>query len=297
MMSESKADLDKARGLVLLASMCFAAMYLCVKLTSARVSTFEVLFARSVLGVVIAGAVLARTGVTWRWGSLRMNALRSTFGFLSIASQFFAFHEGAVPLATVTFLRHAAPAWMLVLAGPMLNEWPDRRAKLAVTLGFVGTLLAFTPWNTTWSWSLVLAVAAGLFAALALLSVRKLAATDHPAAGVTSFMGVVALATGPFAIAGWVRNGFNGSARDAWLIAAAALLGTFGQLLNTSAYRYARAVSTAVASLLEVVLLVVLAWIFTADGAPAFTTLFGGAAIVAAGWVATTRRRDLTRDA
>jgi drug/metabolite transporter (DMT)-like permease len=273
---------------------CFAAMYVCVKLLSPAVSTHEVLFARSVLGLAIASVVLARTNVPWRWGSLKLNALRATFGYLSIASQFRAFHEGAVPVSTVTFLRHAAPAWMLLLAGPMLGEKPDGRAKLAVALGLAGAALAFAPWSATWSGYLVLAAAAGLFAALALLSVRKLAATDHPAAVVAFFMGFVALVTTPFVVTKWVSEGFTGSARDAWLMAAAALLGTLGQLLNTSAYRYARAVSTAVAGLVEVVLLVAFAWLFTDDGAPSVTTVIGGVAILAAGVIATTRPRATT---
>ena len=293
-MLNGRDDLARARRLALGASASFAVMYVCVKLTSERVSTFEVLFARSALGFVLAGTLLARTREAWRWGSLRVNTLRSGFGCLSIGSQFLAMHEGGVPLSTVVFLRHAAPAWMLLLAGPLLHERPDRRAKAAVAVGLLGMALALAPSGAAWSWGLLVAASAGLFAALALLSVRKLAATDHPAAVVTFFMGFVALVSAPFVIAKWSREGLTWSARDAALVGAAALFGTFGQLLSTHAYRYARAVSTAVAGLFEVVLTLALAWTLVGESAPTATALLGGAAIVAAGWIATTRRRATT---
>lgn len=293
-MSDTDADLAKARGLVLMASASFAGMYICVKLAGPSVSTFEVLFARAVLGFAIARTLLARASEPWRWGPLRINLLRSGFGFLSVASQFLAFHEGRVPVATVSFLRHAAPVWMLLLAGPLLHERADGRAKLAVAVGVVGTALALSPASATWSWGLGVAASAGLFAALALLAVRKLAATEHPAAVVTFFMGFVALVTAPLVIWKWSTQGFGWSGRDALLVAGSALLGTLGQLFNTSAYRYGRAVKMAVAGLVEVVLTVLLAALFTSDGAPSGAVLIGGVAIVAAGVLATARRARTT---
>ncbi|MCC7011708.1 MAG: DMT family transporter [Planctomycetes bacterium] len=283
-------DARKSRVLVLCGSASFAAMYVCVKLTSPTVSSFEVLFARSVLGAVLCFALLRHAGRSARWGSWKLNLMRASFGFASIASQFVAMHEGGASLSMVSFLRHAAPVWMLLFAGPFLGEWPDRRAKLAVGVGLVGTLLALGPSGSGATWATALAAGAGLFAALALLSVRKLTATDHPLTVVMFFMVFITVVTAPIVVWRWSQLGFAWSARDAALVGGSALLGTLGQLSITSAYRYGSAVSTAVSALAEVVFTLLLAWTIAGDPLPPWTTFAGGSAILAAGWIATRRK-------
>jgi drug/metabolite transporter (DMT)-like permease len=294
--TQSRDELSKARALALGASLSFSGMYVCVKLLSPGASSFEALFARSVIGLCFCAFLLRRVGGAARWGSWKLNLARAAFGFSSIAAQFVALHEGACSLSTVAFLRHAAPVWMLLFAGPFLHEWPDRRAKLAVALGVVGTALALRPQGGETVWGVALAASAGFTAALALLSVRKLTATDHPLTVVTFFMAFVALVTGPIVAAKWAGAGFQWTALDGALIGATALLGTLGQILNTHAYRHGRAVAMAVAGLSEVVFTLALAWTVAGDAIPPWTTFAGGAAILGAAWIATRPRASPAPD-
>jgi drug/metabolite transporter (DMT)-like permease len=284
---EAREELARARWLALGASLSFSGMYVCVKLLSPGVSSFEALFARSTVGLCVCWFLLRRAGSAARWGSWKLNTARAVCGFLSIAGQFVALHEGACSLSTVAFLRHAAPVWMLLFVGPFLNEWPDRRAKLAVAIGVVGTLFALRPQGGETTWGLAVAVSAGFTAALALLSVRKLTATDHPLTVVAFFMAFVALVTTPVVVTRWLSHGIQWTQRDLVLLAATAVLGTLGQLLNTHAYRHGRAVAMAVTGLSEVVFTLLLAWTIAGDAVPPWTTFAGGGAILAAAWLAT----------
>jgi drug/metabolite transporter (DMT)-like permease len=287
---EPRDDPRRSRWLVLSGSVVFAAMYVCVKLLGPNVSSFEVLFTRSVIGSAICLVLLRRVGASAGWGSWKLNLVRSAFGFASIASQFLALHEGGCALSTVSFLRHAAPVWMLLLAGPLLQEWPDRRAKLAVAVGIVGTALALRPQGAEAGWGIALAAGSGLFAALALLSLRRLTATEHPLSVVLFFMGFIALVTTPICATKWASEGFEWSARDAALVIGSALLGTLGQILVTTAYRYGRAVSTAVAALAEVVFTLLFAWTIARDAVPPWPVFVGGGAILAAAWLSVRAR-------
>lgn len=287
---EARDELARARWLALGASLSFSGMYVCVKLLSPGVSSFEALFARSTIGLLVCFLLLRRAGGALRWGSWKLNLARATCGFLSIGGQFVALHEGGCSLSTVAFLRHAAPVWMLLFVGPMLQEWPDRRAKLAVAIGVVGTLLALRPQGGESAWGLAIAVSSGFTAALALLSVRKLTSTDHPLTVVMFFMGFVALVTGPIVAVRWASAGPQWNQRDLLLLGITALLGTAGQLLNTHAYRHGRAVAMAVTGLSEVVFTLLLAWTIAGDALPPWTTFLGGGAILAAAWIATRPR-------
>jgi drug/metabolite transporter (DMT)-like permease len=283
-------DAARARWLVLSGSAVFALMYTCVKLLGPSVSTFEVLLARSVIGSATCLVLMRRAESSLNLGAWRLYLLRSALGCASIASQFLALHEGECSLSTVSFLRHAAPVWMLVFAGPMLGEWPDRRAALAVAVGVAGVALALDPGDAGTHWGLALAAGAGLFAALALLSVRKLAQREHPLTVVLCFMLFLGSVSLPIVSIEWSRTGFDWTARDAGLLLAASVLGTAGQVLITTAYRYATAISTAVSGLAEVVFTLLFAWTFAGDALPRSTTIAGGATILLAGWLATRTR-------
>jgi len=287
---EARDELARARWLALGASLSFSGMYVCVKLLSPGVSSFEALFVRSTIGLLVCFSLLRSVGSAVRWGSWKLNLARATFGFLSIGGQFVALHEGGCSLSTVAFLRHGAPVWMLLFVGPLLQEWPDRRAKLAVAIGVVGTLLALRPQGGESIWGLAIALSSGFTAALALISVRKLTSTDHPLTVVMFFMGFVALVTGPIVALRWASAGLQWTQRDLALLAIAALLGTAGQLLNTHAYRHGRAVAMAVTGLSEVVFTLLLAWTIAGDALPPWTTFVGGGAILAAAWIATRPR-------
>ncbi|MCY3000644.1 MAG: DMT family transporter [Planctomycetota bacterium] len=288
--SRPPEDLALARKLALGASLAFSGMYVCVKLLSPGVGSMEALFARSVVGLCVCLVLLRRVGGGVRWGSWKLNLARATFGFLSIGGQFLALHEGGCSLSTVAFLRHAAPVWMLVFAGPYLGEWPDRRAKVAVAVGAIGTLLALRPQGGESAWGIAVAVSAGGTAALALLSVRKLAATDHPLTVVTFFMAFVALATAPFVVHELATGGLQWTQSDLALLGLTAVLGTAGQILNTNAYRRGGAVAMAVTGLSEVLFTLLLAWTVAGDAVPPWTTFAGGGAILAAAWIATRPR-------
>ena len=287
---EAHDELERARWLALGASLSFSGMYVCVKLLSPGVSSFEALFVRSTIGLLVCFSLLRRAGGAVRWGSWKLNLARATFGFLSIGGQFVALHEGGCSLSTVAFLRHGAPVWMLLFVGPLLQEWPDRRAKLAVAIGVIGTLLALRPQGGESTWGLAIALSSGFTAALALISVRKLTSTDHPLTVVMFFMGFVALVTGPIVALRWASVGLQWTQRDLALLAIAALLGTAGQLLNTHAYRHGRAVAMAVTGLSEVVFTLLLAWTIAGDALPPWTTFVGGGAILSAAWIATRPR-------
>lgn len=275
----------KARYLALAACLSYTSAYTLLKLLPKTITSFEALFVRSVIGAFVALCVARALRLSWNVSSVWSNFLRSIFGLLAIGAQYVALHEGRCPLSTVAFLRQAAPLWVLCLSGPWLGEWPDRRAKLAVVAGVLGTIAATSPESERGiDWGTVVAASSGILAAGALLSMRSLAGKDHPAVVVAFFMLVMAIATAPFAVHRWALDGgpATWTLRELLLVLGSALLGTLGQLLMTAAMQYGKAVTVSLVGVVEVSLAILVSWLVLGEGTPSITAAAGGATIVGA---------------
>ena len=83
---------------MILAAFAFSAMGVCVKLASAHYSTGEIVFYRSIIGVVLMGAILQRSGQGVRTPYFLSHIKRSVFGVTSLLLWFTSI--SLLPLAT-----------------------------------------------------------------------------------------------------------------------------------------------------------------------------------------------------
>jgi len=157
----------------------FAAMAIGGRELSAELTTFQILFFRSVIGLLIVGFLLWRSN--WRQTvtkEFRVHALRNIAHF---GGQFGWFYGIAfIPLAEVFALEFTVPVWTAVLATILLNEQITRERVTAITLGVLGMLLILRPGLAVIS-PASLAVLGGAFCyALSHTLTRKLALVDTP---------------------------------------------------------------------------------------------------------------------
>src|SRR5690242_4078686 len=123
--------------LIVVASLLFATMGVCVKLASQEYGSGEIVMYRGIVGALVIGAMS-------RWGggpSLRtalpaQHALRSLSGVLALCLWFYAL--GRLQLATAMTLNYTSSLWLAVflLGAAALSR--DRPAE--VTLGFVAMI-------------------------------------------------------------------------------------------------------------------------------------------------------------
>ncbi len=96
--------------LMVLASLLFATMVVCVKLASAYYPTREIVFYRGVVGALMLAGV-----ARWRGGSLRttvpsLHFWRGLTGVISLSLWFYSFAE--LPVATAVTLNYMSSVWM-----------------------------------------------------------------------------------------------------------------------------------------------------------------------------------------
>ena len=97
---------------MILASLFFSMMGVCVKFASAHFQTFELVFFRGLIGVIFMASICRIQGISLRTPIPLMHAWRSVVGVTSLAAWFYAI--GYLPLATAMTLNYMSSIWVAV---------------------------------------------------------------------------------------------------------------------------------------------------------------------------------------
>lgn len=259
-----------------------------------QVPAGEIMFFRSALAMPVVLGWLAMTGglrggISTR--NYRSHAFRGIFGASAMGLGFAGLHF--LPLPEVTAIRFATPVVMVVLAALMLGERLRLIRITAVLTGLVGVIIITAPrfsagLGTTEALGAGLTLGSAVLAALAQVFVKSMSGRETTAAIVFYFSltaTVLSLLTIPF---GWV---VPSGVEWVWLIGAG-LVGGVGQILLTSAYRFADAGVVAPFNYVSMLWSIIIGYFWFAE-VPTWPMLAGSALIIAAGVVIVLRERQL----
>ncbi|MCB9778735.1 MAG: DMT family transporter [Alphaproteobacteria bacterium] len=279
------------------AALVFTVMVGLVKVARSELTAMEIVLWRSVVGVPLALAALR--GARPRIRAPRLLAVRVVLGFGAMIC-FFTAAKG-LSVAEHSLVTKVQPLLMGFIA-PLALGRAERAGGAtwgALALGMVGCAVLLAPELDAGAhgqldldrlqWGLW-ALGAASLSACAHTSLRALGSTDEPAHVVFWFqLGIV-----PLALAlQWVVDGHPPAPPppDLWLLVAGiGACAVLGQTLMTRAYQADRAAVVAAAAY-TAPLWAVIGDVLFFDLLPAWTTVLGGALIVAAGlWVSL--RRD-----
>jgi drug/metabolite transporter (DMT)-like permease len=156
----------------------FCAMALAIRALADTLSVAEILTIRSASGAFILTAlVAARPGLRQATALHRMglHVIRNSVHF---AGQYaWALGITLLPLATVFALEFTAPAWVALLAIPMLKERMTASRIGSVVLGFAGVLIVVRPGLEGFQPAVLLVLAAAIAFAITLIMTKQLTAT------------------------------------------------------------------------------------------------------------------------
>lgn len=231
---------------MLASSLLFALMAACVKLAAARYHTAEILFFRSIVGVLLLFSYARITGLSLSTSLAGMHARRSLIGLTALALWFYAL--GKLPLGTAMTLNFSSPLFstaFVIGAALLAGRRVSWVLAASVGLGFVGVVLILRPSFAAGSeLPAVLGLTSGLFSAIAYWHVRELGRIGEPEWRTVfyfSLCGAVAGTVGTLAL------GFTppADARDYLLLAGVGVFATLAQLAMTRAYGKGRTMLTA----------------------------------------------------
>lgn len=225
--------------LMVLATLLFATMGVCVKLASAYYGAGEIVMYRGLVGTLFLFALSRAKGLSLKTTVPAMHFWRSLSGVIALSLWFFAISK--LPLATAMTLNYMSSVWMalFLIGGAVLMGAAkvDPRLIITVLLGFVGVGLVLQPaMEDQQVWHGLAGLASGMLSAMAYLQVTSLGRAGEPEFRIVFYFsmgGVVAGAlTTIVSHGGWHGHTWTGAA----LLLAVGVLATAAQLLMTRAY-------------------------------------------------------------
>jgi len=235
---------------MLVASLLFSIMGVCVKLSSDYYSTAEVVLCRGLVGMAVIIGLIRIKGGTLKTPFPRDHMIRGGIGVISLWLWFYSF--SLLPVATATTLNYMSSIWIAVMLfgaawwqGKKRFEWG---LAGTVVLSFIGVALLMHP-SITANEMLggSIALFSGVLSALVYLQVRKLGLLGEPEYRVVFYFSFTGFLAG---VAGCIVTGslpfwHDHDVRGVALIVTIGLTATLAQIAMTRAYRLGNTLVTA----------------------------------------------------
>lgn len=265
-----------------LASVClFAGMTVCVKFLGPQIPAGQTIFVRGLVSMLVLALIAWHTNAlhllkTNNWQSHARRSLSGT------ASMFCLFNAlTMIPLADVTAISFTTPMFITVLAMIFLGERIHRFRWTALGFGFLGVIIMIGPHLTLDAEAtpgVLTALGGALFSAVAMIFLRRMSGGEHAVTITFYFSLTFTICAGLTSLRGWPMP----TPMQWLLIFGAGLFGVFGQLLMTYAYRYAEASTIAPLDYSNMIMAVVLGYLFFGE-IPTVDVWIGAPLVVGAG--------------
>lgn len=279
---------------MLLASLFFATMGVCIKFASEHFNSFEIVCYRGMVGVIFLIGMTRMRGISLRTRVPMMHLWRSVVGVTALTSWFYAI--AALPLATAVTLNYMSSIWIaaFLLGAAVLMQGRNTPIKrqgplfMAVLAGFGGVALMLRPTlNEDQIAGAFVGLLSGIFAAFAYLQVAALSRAGEPESRAVFYFSIGAV------LAGALGMVFVGASEWHWPSALwllpIGLLAVFGQLCMTRAYSRGATMVVANLQYSGIVFSGIFGLIFFGDQLPLMGWL-GMALIIVSGITATALR-------
>jgi S-adenosylmethionine uptake transporter len=262
-----------------------------VKAVGRDLPSVQIVFVRSLVGLVLVVPVVMRLGLaSLRIASPALHLLRVGAAAAALTLNFHA--VARLPLATVTTISFTRPIMTVVLAALVLRETVGGRRWIATLVGLLGVLVIAQPGTVTIEPAFFIAFAGAFAGTVSVVATRRLASQDSPAALMVTYTAAITLLTAIPAALAWRPL----ETADWPVLLSIGVLAQLGQYCFIRAYRLADAAFLAPFGYLQLIL-------STATGLLVFgerpsMSLVLGAAIIIASAIALARseQKKVRRD-
>ena len=226
---------------MILASLFFATMSVCIKYASTHFGTFELVFYRGLIGIFFMAGLCRIQGVRLATAIPMMHVYRSVIGVASLSAWFYAIAH--LPLATAMTLNYMSGVWVAaflvggtLVMGRLQDAGKQGPVVLTVIGGFAGVIMILRPTiEQNQLFAGVIGLLSGIGAALAYMQVAALGRLGEPESRTVFYFSVGTTVTG--LVCSLLFTGFSPWTwpQVLWLLPIGVLAAS-GQLCMTLAY-------------------------------------------------------------
>lgn len=173
---------------MLAAAFLFSLMAVCTKLGAEHFSTFELVFYRSLFGMIVIALWVLLKRQTLRTQFFFSHMKRSFFGTLGLTIWFWTL--GVLPLGTSMTLNYTSPLYMALFVSVIAlraGRRPSLGLLAAIAAGFIGVVLALRPEvHAGEELAAAIGLSSGFFSALAYMRSRGSPKSANPTGALCS---------------------------------------------------------------------------------------------------------------
>lgn len=164
---------------MLVAALGFAIMGALVKIGAQKFSSAELVFYRSLFGLIVIWAYILKQKLPLATPVMRKHMARALVGFASLVLFFYAIAH--LPLATAVTLNYTSPLFLALFTPFLLHEKPKKILFISLIISFIGVSLLLKPTLSAKDWLAGLAgLLSGVGAAIAYIHIKQLAKAKEP---------------------------------------------------------------------------------------------------------------------
>lgn len=267
----------RAVSSALLAALMFASMGAAVRYASASLPPEMMVFLRSGFGLLFLSPLLYRMGIK-QLATRRLSAhiVRSVSGLTAMYCFFYAIAH--LHLAEAVLLNYSAPIFIAIIALLWLGERPSLKLIAAIFIGFAGLCFILKPGMSAFQDAAWIGLLSALFAAFAMVTIRKLSNTE-PTLRIVFYFSLTSTVISAIPLL-WMWQ--TPAVPVLLAMALAGLAATCGQLLLTYSYSQAPAAQIGPYTYATVVFAALYGWLFWLETPDPFT-LIGATLVIIAG--------------
>ena len=267
----------KAIIAMLLAVFCVTIMSVQAKLIGIEYNAVQITFARAIVVLILLMPFIYKLGGLNFLKTKKpfLHFFRGLAGLIGNVMFFLAFQR--LPVADVTVISQAVPIFSCILAIIFLGETIGWRRWTAITIGFLGVIIAINP-SVNIAVASLYALGGTLMWSTTIIFLRLLGSTEHPVKTVFYFMLVSVLITSIFQPFLWKEPSFE----VILLFIGIGIAALLTQLLMTYALQKAPASIVSPFNYTGIVWAIIFDYIIW-NAHPMFATIFGGIIITISG--------------
>ena len=253
---------------------CFAVMASCIKVASSELPAVQLVFFRSVIGLLIILPIVLPKGFAFiKTPVLKMHFFRGIISICAMSCFYYAI--SGIGLSEATLLNASSPLFIALMALPILGEKVNLRTTIIIIIGFIGVALILKPGTNLFSVVALVGLGSGFFIAAAKILVRYMANTEPVLRTVFYFSITTTIYSGLLMLWLWQTPSVN----DVSMMIIAGICATAGQTLLTYSFTHNEAVTVAPFTYVTVMIATLIGWLVW-DELPDIGSSFGAILII-----------------
>ncbi len=193
---------------LVLASLLFSLMTVCVKKIDNRIPVYELVFFRSAFSLIVTSLIIKKKEIN-PWGkNIPLLMMRGLLGTIALLCIFYSIRN--MPLSLSTVIQYTYPIFISISAVFLLQERLSQKIIMSLLLGWIGILIILNPTHPNVldlkinNFAIIIAFIGSISTSIAYITVKELSKTENIFVIIKYFPLISLITLSPIVYFNWI---------------------------------------------------------------------------------------------